>query len=350
MSQRKINSLLTCYMLFAVSILLCSCAGSTQPNEINNKNVSIIWPPPPSKPRIEYLGTVSSPQDLEIKSGFMGFLKDLAFGEEDNGMVLPMAAISNQFGQLFVADSGKKIIHRFDKLNEKYTPIKREGDKKFASPVAMATDKAGNVYVVDSDLARVFVVAVNADYAGQLALDGNFIRPTGIAIDKDSGQIYVVDTGIHAVYIFNKDNSLVKKFGTRGTGDGEFNFPTYIWQNLEGRYLVTDSLNFRIQIFDRYGRYLSQFGSAGNATGDLARPKGVAEDSHGHVYVTDSLFHNIQVFDESGAFLLDFGVQGTSPGEFWLPVGIFISQDDKIYVADSYNHRIQMFRYIGKDL
>lgn len=349
MTQRKIYYVAACYMLIAVSILLCSCAGTAQYDIKNNKDVSLIWPPHPSKPRIEYLGSVSGPEDLGIKNGFFGFLRDVVFGEEDNNMVQPMDAVANQFGQLFVADSGKKIIHRFDRVNGKYTLIQRENDRKFASPVGLATDKSGNVFVVDSDLAKVFIIPVNAEYATPLPLDGNFVRPTGIACDKDSGRIYVVDAGMHAVYIFNEDNSLVKKFGTRGTDDGQFNFPTYIWQNPEGRYLVTDSLNFRIQIFDRYGRYLSQFGKAGNATGDLARPKGVAQDSHGHVYVTDSLFHNIQVFDESGGFLLDFGVQGTGPGEFWLPVGIFISQDDTIYVADSYNHRIQMFRYIGKD-
>lgn len=349
MSQRKVKTLMTCYMLIAVTTLLCSCAGTTGPSAKNITDARIIWPQPPSEPRIEYLGSVSSPEDLEIKNGFIGFLKDLAFGKEDNYMVLPMVVVANQPGQLFVADSERKLIHRFDKLNGKYTSIKRKDDRKFASPVGMATDKTGNVYIVDSDLAKVFVIPVDADYASQLPLDGNFIRPTGIALDKDTGQIYVVDTGMHTVYIFNADNSLVKKFGMRGTEDGEFNFPTYIWQNNEGRFLVTDSLNFRIQIFDRYGRFLAKFGSAGNATGDLARPKGVAEDSLGHVYVTDSLFHNVQVFDKTGGFLMDFGVQGSSPGEFWLPVGIFISQDDTIYVADSYNHRVQMFRYIGKD-
>lgn len=336
-------------LLLATAAVLTACVGETQIKQKAHSNEGPVWPPEPFTPKIEYIGSLSKPEDLNIRKGIFGILKEVAMGEEDNKMILPMAIVKNVKNQLFVADPGKKAIHRFDKARGKYRLIKREGDRDFASPVGMAADSEGNVYIADSELAKVFMVGIDKDYAAKLPLDEDFIRPTGIAVDKKTGWIYVVDTGIHAIYVFNKQYSLVKKFSHRGTGDGELNFPTYIWQNKDGKLLVTDSLNFRIQIFDRYGGYLNKFGNAGNGTGDLARPKGVAEDSQGHVYVTDSLFHNVQVFSETGEFLINFGEQGNGKGQFWLPVGITITNDDTIYVADSYNKRVQVFRYIGSE-
>ncbi len=335
------------FVLAVFTVMLGSCAGGGRIEREADVKGDIVWPPGESAPRIEYIGSISRPDDIEISQGFIGMLKAVAIGKEDNSMVLPMAIARNNLNQLFVADPGKKGIHRFDKKRGKYKFLKRKDDKDFKSPISMDSDNNGNIYITDSELAKVFIVKRDDDFAIPLSLAEDFVRPTGIAVDRSKGWIYVVDTGAHAIYVFNSDTSLVKKFGHRGIGEGEFNYPTYLWQKEDGTLLVTDSLNFRIQVFDRYGGYVKQFGSPGNGTGDLARPKGVAVDRHGHIYITDSLFHNVQVFDESGKFLLTFGEQGKGPGQFWLPVGITITGDDTIYVADSYNKRIQIFQYVG---
>lgn len=348
MKYRAVRVVVGLLLLLVASALLMSCAGNARIGEGTSRDV--VWPSKPSMPRIAYSGSVSQPEDLGISKGLFGILKAAAVGEEDSSMILPMAVVPNGKGQLFVSDSGRQGIHKFDTERGKYQFIKRRNGEGLISPVAMAVDQAGKVYITDSELAKVFVIPVGAKEAEPLQLAEDFVRPTGIAIDSQSGWIYVVDTGNHAVYVFKPDNTLIKKFGRRGTQAGEFNFPTYLWQNKEGNLIITDSLNFRIQMFDRFGGYIGQFGSVGNGTGDQARPKGVAEDSEGHIYVTDSLFHTVQIFDESGNFLLNFGEQGSDPGQFWLPAGIHISQDGTIYVADSYNKRVQIFHYIGSEL
>lgn len=333
----------------ATSLLFTACSGLEPATIKPSSDAILVWPPEPDAPRIKYIGSLSRPKDLGITKGFLSMLSDVALGKEDNGMVLPMAVVENAQKQLYIADPGVKAVHRFDKKQGRYVSIKRKGGKDFESPVSLAADGKGNVYVTDSELAKVFIIGVNDTEALPLEVDDDFNRPTGIAVDTKTGWIYVVDTGLHTVSIFNPDLSLLKKFGHRGSKDGEFNFPTYIWLNQDEQLLVTDSLNFRVQRFDRYGTYIGQFGTPGNALGSLSRPKGVAEDSHGHVYVVDSLFHNVQLFDKSGSLLMHFGKQGIKPGEFWLPVGVFIGDDDIIYLCDSYNQRVQIFQYVGDE-
>ncbi|MCU7925112.1 MAG: 6-bladed beta-propeller [Candidatus Thiodiazotropha sp. (ex Dulcina madagascariensis)] len=327
--------------------MLSACAGPGPASVKREAGLELVWPPAPAKARIKYIGDLSHPEDLGITKGLLGILSEVASGEEDDSMVLPLAVVENGSKQIFVADPGVKAVHRYDRQKGRYHSIKRAGGKGFVSPVGLAADKAGNIYVTDSELAKVFVIGAGDDEAAPLALQDDFVRPTGIAVDGETGWIYVVDTGVHTISVFKPDNTLLRKFGRRGSAEGEFNFPTYIWQNRDGQLLVTDSLNFRIQRFDRHGRFIGRFGHPGDAMGDLSRPKGVAEDSYGHVYVVDSLFHNVQLFDESGSLLMNFGIQGGEPGEFWLPVGIYIDADDTVYVCDSYNQRVQIFQYIG---
>lgn len=305
-----------------------------------------VWPPGPAQPRVEFIKTFSRAADLGIEKGFFARLKDFIFGEAEERIVRPMAVVTSG-GLLYVADPGARGVHRFDTAAGGYDLITAADEAPLPSPVGLARGAAGEVYVTDSRLAQVFVIRPGAKAAVPLRLEVKLKQPTGIAFDAASGRLYVVDTGAHRVHIFERDGTLAGSLGRRGTGDGEFNYPTYLWRTPQGRLYVTDSLNFRIQVFDARGQFAGKFGRQGDGTGDAARQKGVAVDRHGHVYVVDALFHAFQIFDATGHLLLPVGDRGHERGEFWLPTGIFIDDDDTIYIADSYNQRIQVLRYIG---
>lgn len=305
----------------------------------------LVWPHAPAQPRVEFVRTFSRAADLGIGKGFFERLKDLLFGEAETRILRPMAVVASG-GMLYVADPGAKGVHRFDVAGGEYALIAAADDTPLPSPVGLARGTAGEVYVVDSMLAQVFVIRPGAKSALALRLDVKLTQPTGIAYDAGGGRLYVADTAEHRIHIFERDGSLAGSIGRRGTGDGEFNYPTCLWRTAEGRLYVTDSLNFRVQAFDARGQFAAKFGRQGDGTGDAARQKGVATDRHGHVYVVDALFHAFQIFDATGRLLLPVGERGQERGEFWLPTGIFIDED-MIYIADSYNQRIQVFRYIG---
>jgi len=139
-------------------------------------------------------------------------------------------------------------------------------------------------------------------------------------------------------------SAVLQTIGRRGTGPGEFNYPTALTLS-RGQLYVVDAMNFRIQALTPDGQFVRSFGQLGNRTGTMNRPKGIAADSDGHLYVVDALFETVQVFDPEGRLLYYFGATGRGPGEFVLPAGIYIGPRDTIYVADSYNRRVQVFRY-----
>lgn len=327
----------------AMGVALGGCGSQPLPAQ---EGPLPVWPPAPAEPRIAFVEAFTKPEDIGIERGLLQRLAEAVFGGSESRLVRPMAVVA--VGEvLYVADAGVKGVHRFNRAERRYDLLRGERDLPLPSPVGLARGAKGEVYVTDSALGQVLVMQPGAKSATRLSLDANLKQPTGIAVDPTTGRLFVVDTGMHRIAVFNPDGTLESTIGRRGAGDGEFNYPTLAWRDKGGRLYVTDSLNFRTQIFDERGQFMGKFGRIGDGTGDSARQKGIATDRHGHVYVVDALFHAMQIFDPSGRFLLSVGEQGSGRGEFWLPAGIFIGEGDMIYVADSYNRRIQVFRYVG---
>ena len=232
----------------------------------------------------------------------------------------------------------------YDIDNGEVRVLDRHQREFFVSPLGITGDGNGTLFLTDSALGQVFRYDFSKKQLGYFtgkALE----RPTGIAFNADNWQIYVADTLTHQIVVFGLDGEERFRIGKRGSAPGEFNFPTDLWVDAEGRLLVTDSLNARVQIFSPSGEYLSLLGVRGHAAGYLDKPKGVATDSSGRIYICDALKDSVQVFAPDGTFLLRLGERGQAAGQFWMPAGLFI-KDDLIYVADSYNQRIQVFEIV----
>jgi DNA-binding beta-propeller fold protein YncE len=226
------------------------------------------------------------------------------------------------------------------------TFVGESGTGKLAKPIGVAVDEEGKVFVADASLNRVFGYRRDGTVAIAIGRDGELKSPSGLAIDRANRRLYVADSARHEVLCFSTvDGAHVRTIGGRGGDDGQFNFPTNLFVDGEGRVYVADTLNFRVQIFDLEGRFVRTFGTQGDTPGTLNRPKGIAVDGEGHVYVADTSFNNFQIFDAEGQLLLFVGSAGRGPGEFLLPAGLFIDTRDRIYVADQGNSRVQVFQY-----
>jgi len=340
-------------LLFLICPLLLFVAAGCQlvVNPVIRPIPHMVWPVPPEIPRIQFINSVSGPLDLGIRKNLFEKFYAYMTGEEDVVILAPYGLEMDRKGKLYVVDTFPGFVHVLNQFGNRHYRIPKSG-KRLESPIDVAVDSnTGIVYVTDS---KAKVVKIYGDfgrrYVGELGR-GILERPTGIAINKKTSELLVVDTLSSNIVRYSlNDHHLKGFFGTHGKEDGEFHYPTHIFTASDGKIIVSDSLNFRVQIFSSDGLFVSKFGKRGNRPGQFSRPKGVASDSAGNIYVVDTLFDIVQIFDKMGRLLLDFGGPGHEVGKFWLPTGIYIDDKDYIYISDSYNKRVQIFRYLkGKE-
>ena len=89
--------------------------------------------------------------------------------------------------------------------------------------------------------------------------------------------------------------------------------------------------------------FVSKWGTQGSGDGQFVLPEGVAAVSDGNVYVADTENHRIQKFTSEGLFVSRWGKDGSGDGEFDFPVGVAVAPDGNVYVAEWNNRRIQKF-------
>ncbi len=214
----------------------------------------------------------------------------------------------------------------------------------------VAVDVSGNMYVADLsnqiqkfDSSGTFLTKWGSIGSG----DGQFNYPYGVAVDN-SGNVYVADTNNNRIQKFTFTGTFLTKWGSSGTGNGQFGSmmgegPQGIFVDSSGSVYVTDFWNHRIQKFTSTGTYVTKWGSSGSGDGQFNYPNGVTVDNSGNVYVADKDNHRIQKFDSSGAFLTKWGSGGSGDGQFNYPYGVAVDSSGNVYVADSGHSRIQFF-------
>jgi hypothetical protein len=343
--QQLIQALGRAVTLAASLVLLTSSCSRVPPVPVAASE-TIVWPAPPEPKRITYLQSIYRPSDFGAKQSFFTRLGHSIIGSDKGNERLskPFGIALDEENNLCLTDTGANAVCFYNRSKHTWHSYEKAGSVRFVSPVAVVRH-GGIFFVADSALAKVVAFDENAKL--QFQTTNHLQRPSGLVILKD--QLFVADSQRHCIVVLDLRGAFLREFGSRGTGPGQFNFPSHISCDQDGNLLVTDSLNSRVQILDRQGSFKAEVGKLGDRAGQFGRPKGVAVDSLGRLYALDAVFDNLQIFDQKGQLLLAIGNTGQQPGEFWLPNGIAISRSNEIFIADSYNHRIQVFQYVGSE-
>jgi uncharacterized protein (TIGR03663 family) len=177
---------------------------------------------------------------------------------------------------------------------------------------------------------------------------GQLRSPKGVAVDK-AGYLYVADSQNHRIQVFDATGNFVRQWGSQGAGQGQFQEPWGVAVSTDGMVYVADTWNHRIQVFDTEGVFQRAWGSYGETGGDVELdgvfygPRGLALDEAGNVYVSDTGNKRVCKYDFEGTLLAAVGGAGQGQGQFDEPVGLAIGPDGSLYVADTWNQRIQVF-------
>ncbi len=314
---------------FAATLLLAS-ACATGPIT----GTPVRWPAEPDPPRVRFSRALISEADVE--SGMAAFRRALT-GRHPLGFKQPSGlAVGDGGNEVYVADQSLGQVLRWNfeaRTLEVFAP-----DFALASPFGLAIDGRGDVYVSQPPRRSIQVF----DHAGKLLREfgSDAERPTGIAVDRARGLLYVCDGSFptsqrHRVLVYSLGGQLLRTIGTRGTEAGQFNFPGAVAVDGQGNVYVVDTLNARVQVFDPAGRLLRIFGERGEGPGMFARPKAIAVDRRGIVYVVDGENGVVDLFDQENRFLMAFGGKAGLLEYFQMPASIALDPaHDLVYVGD----------------
>jgi hypothetical protein len=112
----------------------------------------------------------------------------------------------------------------------------------------------------------------------------------------------------------------------------------------DGTVYVADGWrNQRIQHFTATGSFLGKWGTRGTGDGQFNDPWGVTVAPDGTIYVADRGNQRVQRFSNTGVFLGKFGIYGSGDGQFNGPMGLSVAPDGTLYVAEYWNSRIEAF-------
>lgn len=230
----------------------------------------------------------------------------------------------------------------------------------FIHPIAITLGGGGVMYVLNRggpetvgrlEHKRVCICTVDEGYIGEWGTggteDGQFWWPSDIARTED-GRTLVTDEALQRVNIFDPEGNYIRHWGDAGEDPGQFNRPAGIAVAPDGTLLISDGLNHRVQRFTTEGDYLGGWGEFGAKPGQFNTPWGLTCDADGNVLVADWRNDRVQAFTASGRFIGQWGASGDGKGQLNRPASVAVDTDGYIYVADWGNERVQIFAPDGE--
>ena len=131
------------------------------------------------------------------------------FGGGNGQFRFPVGIVVDSLGLVYVADT---FNHRVQVFSSAGLPLAKWGVRgigsgEFDTPEALAIDAKGNLYVADTANGRVQLFGTDGgfirEWAGFTRGDLVLSRPVGLALD-DSGNVYVAERASQQVYIFSR--------------------------------------------------------------------------------------------------------------------------------------------------
>ena len=216
-------------------------------------------------------------------------------------MRLPLGVTVGEDDRVFVSDANLRTVTC---LTKDGTVVRQFGQDKLERPVGLAMDKVRHrLYVADTKGHRIAVFSSESfefikyiGRKGDAREPGTFRSPLSVAVDR-RGFLYVVDTFNHRVQIFNRQDRFHSEFGTHGRGAGQFARPKGVAVDSAGHIYVTDAEFNNFQIFDQQGRPLLFVGVGGVQPGQFTLLTGIFIDEKDRIYTTEQAANpRVQIF------------------------------------------------------
>jgi DNA-binding beta-propeller fold protein YncE len=220
------------------------------------------------------------------------------------------------------------------------------GENLFVLPHQISVDAAGNVWIVDGVLKRVFQFDANGVKLLELgASELGLQMPTDVAVFRD-GSFVVTDGALSKRGLkFDSKGQLLGKWGGRGSGPLQFHTPHSIAVDEEDQVYTVDRENHWLQVLNSDGECKATWEKVG-------RPLTVRYHA-GSVYVLSNMSAArgiVRRFNKNGELQDSFHTKPPdSTEDFNCPHGLAIAEDGNVvYVGFMLKaRRIARYRRIG---
>ena len=112
----------------------------------------------------------------------------------------------------------------------------------------------------------------------------------------------------------------------------------------KGNIYALDALKGKVYIFNQMGKLLTKFGQRGEGEGNFNFPISLAVDRRGLIYIVDRHKNRVLVYNKKGDFQGGFSQLGWKEERLYYPTYIFIDQSQRIYIVDRDNNRVHVFK------
>jgi DNA-binding beta-propeller fold protein YncE len=182
--------------------------------------------------------------------------------------------------------------------------------------------------------------------------NGELSSPSGVAIDRSTGDVYVADSANNRVQVFTAAGTYMSQFNGAATPFGTFSGPTAIAVDQASHDVyVADTANNVVDRFTGSGEYICELSGIGRGCqpapaepSTFEEPLGVAVDpstgepASGDVYVSDKAHRLVDVFTAAGSDVTQFEPSGAE-GPF-RPWSLAVDSQSRVYVAGAGAERV----------
>ncbi len=241
---------------------------------------------------------------------------------------------------------------------------------QLSSPLGLAFDSSGNLYIADSVNQRVrkisggiiTTVAGNGTEGysgdGKAATSAELFGPSGVAVDS-SGNLYIADTNNHVIRMVSTSGTITTIAGDNTGGyigdggpaiDAELEFPTGVAVDSSGNVYIADSGNRVIREIS--GGNINTIAGALSTKQQFNDPETIIVDSSGNLYISDQSGFRIWEFSNGTLTSIagngNIGYSGDSGpatnAALDEPSGIALDAQGYLYICDTDNNLIRKIR------
>jgi DNA-binding beta-propeller fold protein YncE len=260
-------------------------------------------------------------------------------GSSNGFFSTPVSVALNKHGDVYVLDGPSCSIHIFDAEGVFLLSLGKRGmnQGEILGPVSIAIDSSDTLYVCDRQRRKVLVYKDNA-FDHETDYERGIVEPIDLKIDPVTGNIGILDRSTRSVKVFDRKGALKSEIGASANR----------LSSLEDCEKFAFSRTGEIFVVCYNGAVLKRFSATGEFLGcmggeDLSSVTIFTAGPDGEMFFLSPSLYTVWRMDRQGWLTTKFGSYGTGKGQFLAPIALACDSRGCVYILDEDRYDVQKF-------